>query len=72
MDEQRFQNVVMTELEMQRRALISIKAQRDVDRSRRLMLIRRLKKEHKRTEFKLKLAMGASVIFTIAALIVRH
>jgi hypothetical protein len=62
------------ELEMQRRALIAIKSQRDIDRSRRLMLLKRIKKEqqaHKKMEFKLKLAIGASVILSIASLVVK-
>ena len=62
------------ELGMQSRALIAIKAQRDIDRSRRLMLIRRMRKEqntHKKTELKLKLAIGASLLLSIASLIVK-
>lgn len=62
------------ELEMQRRAIVAIKAQRDIDRSRRLMLIRRLKKAkaaQKRHDLKLKLAIGASLILSIVSLIVK-
>lgn len=69
------------ELGMQSRALIAIKAQRDIDRNRRLMLIKRLKKErdalkneqnaHKKMELKLKLAIGASLLLSIASLIVK-
>ncbi len=62
---------MQVELEMQRRALVAIKAQRDVDRSRRLLLIKRMKKEHdkhKNTDLKLKLAVGASLIISFIAL----
>lgn len=62
------------ELEMQRRALVGLKTQRDIDRSRRLMLIRRMKKEQnlaKKREFKLKLAIGAGLLLSIVSLIVK-
>lgn len=65
---------ICQELEMQRRALVGLKAQRDIDRSRRLMLLKRVKKEqnaHKKTELKLKLAMGASLILSILAITLR-
>ena len=69
---------VTTELEMQRRALVAIKTQRDIDRNRRLMLIRRMKKEktamlaaQKKDILILKLAMGASLLIAIVSLIVK-
>lgn len=67
---QRFESI-KTELEMQRRAFIAIKTQRDIDRDRRLMLIKRMKKEHdlhKQTALKLKLAVGASLIISAIAI----
>jgi hypothetical protein len=67
-------NNIHTNLDMQSRALIALKMQRDVDRNRRLMLIKRIRKEqkaHKKTELKLKLAIGASLIISIASLIVK-
>jgi hypothetical protein len=68
------EQLIVQELEMQRRALVAIKMQRDVDRSRRLTLIRRIKKErdlHKNKSLKLKLAIGASLILSIVSLIVK-
>lgn len=65
---------VYTELEMQRRALISIKAQRDVDRKRRLQLIKRLKKqrdEQKQSDMHMKLAIGVGIILSILSLIIK-
>lgn len=63
------------ELEMQRRALVGLKAQRDIDRSRRLMLIKRMKKEHnehKKQLKGLKLAIYATLILSIVSLALRH
>jgi hypothetical protein len=63
---------IYTELEMQRRALVAIKAQRDIDRNRRLMFIKRVRKERdeaQRLNFKLKLAVGASFILTLFTVI---
>lgn len=65
---------IQNELEMQRRALVGLKAQRDVDRKRRLTLIKRMKKDQdiaKKHEFKLKLAIGASLLLSIVSLIVK-
>lgn len=65
---------VSGELEMQRRALVGLKAQRDIDRSRRLMFIRRVKKEQKArqaAELKLKLALAASLTISIISLLVK-
>jgi hypothetical protein len=65
---------IITELEMQRRALVGIKAQRDIDRSRRLQLIKRLKKERNEQRdmnFKLKLAIGFSFFVSILTLIIK-
>lgn len=74
---QRF-NEIMThvgsELEMQRRAFIAVKMQRDIDRKRRLMFIRRIRKEHKKLqkqEFVLKCALGASFLLTVISLIIK-
>lgn len=67
-------SAIQPELEMQRRALVAIKQQRDIDRNRRLMLIRRIKKErdaHKKNEFKFKLAIAASFLLSLASLIVK-
>lgn len=63
-----------TELESQRRALVGIKAQRTIDRQRRLQFINRVKKERdeaRKTIFKLKLAIGASLLISIVSLIVK-
>ncbi len=63
---------IMTELEMQRRALVALKQQRDVDRSRRLMLIQRMKKEqklHQKTKLQMKVAIGAALLISIVSLI---
>lgn len=60
--------------DMQSRALVALKMQRDVDRKRRLTLIKRMRKEQnaqKRYELKLKLAIGASLLLSIASLIVK-
>ncbi len=62
------------ELEMQRRALVAIKTQRDVDRSRRLMLIKRLKKqqdEQKKLNFKLKAAVAVAILIPLLLLFIR-
>lgn len=67
-------NGAKDELEMQRRALIGLKAQRDVDRKRRLTLIRRIKDERTKAqkhELKLKLAVGVSLLLSIVSLIVK-
>lgn len=67
-------NLVANELNMQSRALVGLKAQRDIDRSRRLMLIKRMKKERdaaQKNELKLKLAIGASLLLSIVSLIVK-
>lgn len=65
---------VKTTIDMQSRALVALKAQRDIDRSRRLMLIRRLKKQrdevHK-LNLKFKLVIGMSLILTILSFIWR-
>lgn len=71
---QRWIGGISSELEMQRRALVGIKTQRDIDRSRRLMLIRRMKKERaqaQKNELRLKLAIGASLLLSIVSLIVK-
>jgi hypothetical protein len=63
-----------SELEMQRRALVGLKAQRDIDRNRRLMFIKRVKKERdeaRKLNLKLKLAIGVSLIIAIVSLIVK-
>jgi hypothetical protein len=65
---------VIAELNMQRGALIALKTQRDIDRNRRLMLMKRIKKEHnahKKTALFLKLAIGASLILSIVSLFVK-
>ena len=67
-------NNAKEELEMQRRALVGLKAQRDVDRKRRLSFIKRVKKENdkqRNREFKLKLAVAASLLLTIISLILK-
>lgn len=66
--------MVAEELEMQRRALVAIKTQRDIDRSRRLLLIRKLRKERQhieKQELKLKLAIGASFLLTILSFFIK-
>lgn len=74
---QRF-NEVMThvgsELEMQRRAFIAVKIQRDVDRKRRLMFIKRVRKEQKKLEkqqFILKCALCASCLLTVISFFIK-
>ncbi len=65
---------VYNELEMQRRALISLKTQRDIDRSRRLTLLKRIKKEqsqHKEKEFRLKLTVGVSLLISIISIFIK-
>jgi hypothetical protein len=67
--------------DMQSRALIALKSQRDIDRSRRLMLIKRIKKErnalrdeqisHKKIELKLKIVMGVGILISIASLFIK-
>lgn len=62
------------ELEMQRRALVAIKMQRDVDRSRRLMLIKRMKKEskdHQKQVSFLKFSVGLSLLVAVLTLIIK-
>ena len=69
-----FCKAAQTELEMQRRALVGLKTQRDIDRNRKLLLIRRLKKEkaaHKSHSLKLKLAIGACLLLSIVSLVVK-
>lgn len=66
--------LIADELEMQRRALVAIKMQRDVDRKRRLQLIQRLKRErdnNRELTFKIKLAMGASLLISILTFIIK-
>lgn len=70
---QRFDSI-KTALDMQSRALVALKTQRDVDRSRRLMLIKRMKKEHdahNQIALKLKLAIGASLVLSLLVLIIK-
>lgn len=65
---------IFSELEMQRRALVAIKAQRDVDRKRRLQLIMRLKKqrdEQKVWNLRCKLVMGTSLLLSILSLLIK-
>lgn len=65
---------IASELEMQRRALVAIKTQRDIDRSRRLMLLKRMKKEqaaHKKASFKLKVALSAGIVLSIVSLFIK-
>lgn len=69
-----FLDILRTNVDMQSRALVALKVQRDIDRSRRLMLMKRIKKEHnahKKTALKLKLAIGASLLISIVSLIVK-
>lgn len=65
---------IANEMEMQRRALVGMKQQRDVDRKRRLQMIHRIKK-HKdalnSVTLKLKIAIACSVVLSILALIRR-
>lgn len=66
--------LIKTELELQRRALIALKTQRDIDRNRRLMFMNRVKKERDRARkenFKLKLATGASIVLSLLTFIVK-
>lgn len=70
----KFLDIIRTNVDMQSRALVALKMQRDIDRSRRLMLMKRIKKEHKahkKTALKLKLAIGASLLISIVSLIVK-
>ena|ERR1019366_9384406 len=63
-----------TNSDMQSRALIALKQQRDIDRSRRLMLIKRLRRAqnaHKKLQLKLKLAIGTSIILSIISLFIK-
>lgn len=63
---------VVAELEMQRRALVSLKAQRDLDRHRRLQLIKRLKKYKKQQDqfnLHLKCIVSLSVLVSILLLL---
>lgn len=65
---------IYTELEMQRRALVALKTQRDVDRSRRLMFMNRMKKQFNKVRnenWKLKLAAGASIVLSILTFIIK-
>lgn len=67
----KFLNKVMGELEMQRRAIIGLKAQRDIDRSRRLQLIMRLKKyRDKQLKFNFQLLFLTTINFLMMALII--
>lgn len=62
------------ELEMQRRAFVAIKAQRDIDRKRRLQFIKRVKKEQtkmKQSHLKAKWALGACLLLSILALVIK-
>lgn len=74
MDKLNILDAMQTELAMQSRALIAIKMQRDIDRNRRLMLLRRMKKEHmfrQRTELKLKIAITASLLLSIMSMLIK-
>lgn len=65
---------IKTALDMQSRALVALKAQRDIDRNRRLMLIRRMRKEqnaHKKVEMALKIAVSISLILSLIILITK-
>lgn len=62
------------ELELQRRALVGVKAQRDIDRSRRLMLIRRIKKEkvhHQKVMMGVKIIIMVNLFITLCHFIIR-
>lgn len=67
---------IYAELEMQRQALVALKTQRDIDRSRRLMFMRRVKKQHdklRQENWQLKLmclsTAGAGLLLTLFCLI---
>lgn len=67
-------SLVANELNLQSRALVGLKAQRDVDRKRRLTLIKKMKRQQddaQKRELKLKLAVGASLLLSIVSLIVK-
>jgi hypothetical protein len=66
--------LVAEELEMQRRALVAVKAQRDIDRNRRFMFMNRVRRERdamRKLHFKLKLAVGASLLVSIISLLIK-
>ncbi len=66
--------VIKSELEMQRQALVALRTQRDIDRSRRLQLLRRLgqaRDQHKAQLFKVKLAIAAGILLSIVSLVVK-
>lgn len=65
---------VLTELEMQRRALVALKTQRDIDRKRRLQFIQRVQKQNvtlKNTNKRLMYAVGASLVLSVLSLIIK-
>jgi hypothetical protein len=71
--DQRFDSV-KTALDMQSRALVALKAQRDIDRDRRLMLIKRIKKEkteQKVINKKLKIAIAVSIVLPLLLLFIK-
>lgn len=73
-NQEKISRSIAAELEMQRRALVAIKAQRDIDRSRRLMLIKRMKKEHdehKKIAKHLRWTIAASLALSILVLIIK-
>lgn len=49
-------------------ALVALKMQRDIDRKRRLQLLRRLKKEQNKLNLKLKLITALCLVTTLIAL----
>lgn len=69
-NDRRFE-LIKNELEMQRQAIVGLISQREIDRSRRLMLIKRMKKgqaESQKSNFKLRLAVGVSLLLTVLLL----
>jgi hypothetical protein len=74
LNQEKISKSIITELEMQRRALVALKTQRDIDRSRRLLLIQRMKKAHtahKKQAFMFKLAISASLILSVTTLLIK-
>lgn len=63
--------MVAEELEMQRQALVALRAQRHIDRKNKVRLIKRLKKERNKVNFKFKLVFGFSLLL-LASLFLKH
>lgn len=75
MTPQEYLTRIISELEFQRRVIVGLKEQRDIDRKRRLQFIRRLKKEKQQQDLqivKIKLIASASLFISLLLFIIKY